>query len=132
MDISDDSSQESFSSSQILPLGHSIGETFVLNNKKNEDTLTLSNKNLSSENATNSHPLMYSASCKSPISPDYPDLIPEKPKSKHSHHEKNLSFNPQAHSTTVENNSTYHNDSFDKKLHFDVAPIEEYHQKLPG
>ncbi|KAK9891212.1 hypothetical protein WA026_013527 [Henosepilachna vigintioctopunctata] len=48
------------------------------------------------QNATNSHPLMYS-----PVSPDFPDLIPEKPKRIHAVN-NNVSFKPSAHSTALE------------------------------
>ncbi|CAH0551813.1 unnamed protein product [Brassicogethes aeneus] len=77
-----------------------------------------------SQNATNSHPLMISPT--SPISPDFPDLIPEKPKSK-TNHEKN-SFNPQAHSSTLGSNSDYQ-DIFDKQLNDSIG---DYNDTLSG
>lgn len=62
-------------------------ETFT--NHNNESSAL--NKSLSSQNATNSHPLMYSPT--SPISTDYPDLIPEKPKHRGYHNHGNSGFN---------------------------------------
>ncbi|CAG9766231.1 unnamed protein product [Ceutorhynchus assimilis] len=73
------------------------------------------------ENATNSHPLMYSPG--SAMSPDFPDLIPQQAKNKY----KEIKFNPQAHSTALEN-STDSCDSFERQLN---QPILEYEEKLP-
>lgn len=50
--------------------------------------------------ATNSHPLMYSS-----VSPDYPDLIPEKPKRGIPNIDQNNSFDPPAHSTGLEDSA---------------------------
>lgn len=79
------------------------------------------NKNISStQNATDSHPLMFT--CTSPISPDFPDLIPKKPKSKH--YEKHT-VKPE----TAEEGTEY--GSLEKQLHFDLPLSQEYNE-LPG
>lgn len=91
----------------------------IFENKKCDSTI---NRSLPlTENATNSHPLMYSPS--SAMSPDFPDLIPEQAKNKYKEHK----FNPQAHSTALEN-STDSCDSFERQLNL---PILEYDEKLP-
>lgn len=98
------------------------------NNKQIEDTK--SNKNLCmSQNATNSHPLMFSPT--SPISPDYPDLIPEKPKNKQSFtsYEKQR-FQPEAHSSSL--NLDVHETSIDKQLIDEEVTLENYNETLPG
>lgn len=57
---------------------------------------SIANKMLSSQNATNSHPLMYSPT--SPISTDYPDLIPEQAKHRNYHNTENVveNYDPNA------------------------------------
>ncbi|XP_060523022.1 protein prune homolog 2 [Cylas formicarius] len=68
------------------------------------------------EDATISHPLMYS--------PVFPDLIPEKAKSKY----KDTKFKPPAHSSPLENNIVVSVDSLERQLNM---PILEYNEKLP-
>ena len=130
MDISetsDASSHDSNNSSQVLNFANSATHKGdVLDNTK-YDTSMLPNKNVSStQNATNSHPLMYS--CTSPISPDYPDLIPEKPKSKHSVYEKHT-FKQDCHNSGFENISECGN--YEKQFHFELPAPEQYNE-LPG
>ncbi|RZC37064.1 prune -like 2 [Asbolus verrucosus] len=133
MDISetsDTSSHEISTSSQILKLAdvtdHNNLDNAILDNIKYGDATVASNKNVSStQNATNSHPLMYAGT--SPISADFPDLIPEKPKSKHTNYDKQ-SFIPQAHNTALENPSDYN--AFEKQFHFDLQVSKEY-SELP-
>ncbi|VEN60211.1 unnamed protein product [Callosobruchus maculatus] len=101
MDISDNSnvsSQESEETGQVLRLSSSTDQVLdneVLSNKLNENNCT-SKESTATMNATNSHPLMKSPS--PPLSPDFPDLIPEKPKTKYGN-----SFTPKAQSSYVEN-----------------------------
>ncbi|KAJ3648732.1 hypothetical protein Zmor_020511 [Zophobas morio] len=127
MDISetsDASSHDSNNSSQVLNFANSATHKGdVLDNTK-YDTSMLPNKNVSStQNATNSHPLMYS--CTSPISPDYPDLIPEKPKSKHSVYEKHT-FKQDCHNSGFENISECGN--YEKQFHFELPAPEQYNE----
>ncbi|XP_066257362.1 protein prune homolog 2 [Euwallacea similis] len=100
-------------------------------NDQNEDQITepeakkndsMPNRTLPlTENATNSHPLMYSPGSAMPL--DFPDLIPEQVKNKY----KEMKFNPEAHSTALEN-STDSCDSFERQLNL---PILDYNEKLP-
>lgn len=135
MDISDTSEPSSQEinnppSHDVLRLANSQDTQEVLDNKKyNDNTTNLSNnKNTSSvQNATNSHPLMYSPT--TPISPDFPDLIPEKPKTKHSSYDK-VNFAPQAHSSIIES-TLDSRETFENQLNIDL-PLESYSEKLPG
>lgn len=95
MDISetsDTSSHENLESIQVLRLSNPISSEHLDNDTFDNtlnDNAMLSNKNTTlSTTATNCHPLMMSPS--SPISPDFPDLIPEKAKLKHFNNEKYL------------------------------------------
>ncbi|XP_050294668.1 protein prune homolog 2 isoform X2 [Anthonomus grandis grandis] len=93
------------------------------NQEYSESKYTVVNKSLPLiENATNFHPLM-TISPVMGMSPDFPDLIPEKAKNKY----KEVKFNPEAHSTTLEHSSDS-NDSFERQLNM---PILEYDDKLP-
>ncbi|XP_022913790.1 protein prune homolog 2 isoform X2 [Onthophagus taurus] len=83
--------------------------TEKLDNTNMANSIKSSRNYTSTQNATYSHPLMNF--CTSPVSPDYPDLIPEK--AKRSSHQK---FRPQAHSSANdlldgedENNLEYDN-----------------------
>ncbi|KAF5283872.1 hypothetical protein FQA39_LY04692 [Lamprigera yunnana] len=76
MDLSLNSTPDYDSASQVLEIPPVDIHDLVKINDFDSEVLT--NKNLSIQNATNSHPLMYSPT--SSISNDYPDLIPEKPK----------------------------------------------------
>ncbi|KAJ8958772.1 hypothetical protein NQ314_006371 [Rhamnusium bicolor] len=134
MDISetsDPSSHENTNTSQILrlsnPISSEILDNEILDNKKYDNTVIMEGNISSTKNATNSHPLMYSPT--SPISPDFPDLIPEKPKTKHTNYEKQ-NFNPQAHSTAFEN-SAISQELLENHFNIDL-PIDEYNEKLPG
>lgn len=95
-----------------------------------ESATILTPRNITlTQNATNSHPLMESPS---PISPDFPDLIPEKPKNKLSNAEK-LVFKPEVHSSELDlNASAESQDSFEGKLNFTLPTLSEYSEKLPG
>lgn len=130
-DVSDESSHENTNTSQVLRLSNPIDSEILDNerldnNKYDHNNSVFSDRNISTtKNATNSHPLMYSPT--SPISPDFPDLIPEKPKAKH--YEK-PTFLPQAHSTALEN-STESQQSFENHLNIDL-PMDAYSEKLPG
>ncbi|XP_048523476.1 protein prune homolog 2 isoform X2 [Dendroctonus ponderosae] len=73
------------------------------------------------ENATNSHPLMYSPS--SNMSPDFPDVIPEQAKNKY----KEAKFHPEVQ-TAAFDNSTDSCDSFERQLNLSPS---EYDEKLP-
>lgn len=87
-----------------------------------ESSTILTPRNITlTQNATNAHPLM-----ESPVSPDFPDLIPEKPKTRSSNHDK-LIFKPEAHSSELDLNVT--EESFEGKLNFSLG---EYSEKLPG
>lgn len=92
------------------------------------DSTVLPNRTISStQNATNAHPLM-----DSPISPDFPDLIPEKPKSKVLGYDKG-NFKPEAHSSKVDLNVTEESqDSFESKLNLSLPSFGDYNEKLPG
>lgn len=82
---------------------------------------TNSNKTVAiSQNATSFHPLM-----NSPMSPDFPDLIPEKAKGK--------IFKPQAHSShlELELNTAESQDSLEVKLNRALSTCD-YSEKLPG
>lgn len=63
----------------------------VLNNEINDIGTTCADSNITLKNATNFHPLM------SPITPDFPDLIPKQVKL----HNAYEHFNPHAHSTVI-------------------------------
>lgn len=99
------------------------------NDKQAEDVVNKCNRNsCTTQNATNAHPLMFSPV--SPISPDYPDLIPEKPKAK-SYHEKQK-FKPEAHSSVLHLNNTEAN-AIDLTSKQTIEPsIETYNETLPG
>lgn len=101
---SSNSSQENMNECQVLRLANPITADIlnneVLDNKEYRDNTTFTTETTTAK-ATNFHPLMFSPN--SPRSPDYPDLIPEKPKSKHTNYE--MHFNPEAHSTALENES---------------------------
>ncbi|XP_019866016.2 protein prune homolog 2 isoform X2 [Aethina tumida] len=115
-----DSSQDYLNSSQnsTLPL-----QSDIVNENRDRLSNTVFFMNLSnSQNATNSHPLM---SPTSPVSPDYPDLIPEKPKAKSTHDRQN--FNPKAHSTPTPVSLEDEDDSFVRKLN---EPLSEYDDTL--
>lgn len=117
-----DSSQDYLNSSQnsTLPL-----QSDIVNENRDRLSNTVFFMNLSnSQNATNSHPLM---SPTSPVSPDYPDLIPEKPKAKSTHDRQN--FNPKAHSTPTPVSLEDEDDSFVRKLN---EPLSEYDDTLSG
>ncbi|EFA06589.2 protein prune homolog 2 [Tribolium castaneum] len=107
MDISetsDTSSHEISNSSQVL--------RFECEQEKPDlDNATSSIKSVSL-NATNSHPLMYT--CTSPISPDFPDLIPEKPKSKHGNY------------NTIKQETG--GEELEGCLHFNLPPLNEYNE----
>lgn len=78
-------------------------------------------------NPTNSHPLMYSPT--SPVTPDYPDLIPEKLKAKPN--ADKIVVNPGGRSVT--NNLEESTDSsFEQHLKLALAGLEEYKEELPG
>ncbi|KAJ8924442.1 hypothetical protein NQ315_007239 [Exocentrus adspersus] len=132
MDISeasDESSHETVNTSQVLRLSNPITTTTeILDNRRpnttNSDSILANRATSTAKNATNSHPLMYSPT--SPISADFPDLIPEKPKSRH--YEKQT-FLPQAHSTALEN-STESQQSLDNQFNIDL-PLDDYNEKLP-
>lgn len=124
MDISEssNSSQENMNECEVLriakPITADILNNEVLDNEKFTDNNTFINETTSTK-ATNFHPLMFSPN--SPRSPDYPDLIPEKPKTKHANYE--MRFNPEAHSTAVEGE---YQEYLEKDLTID------YSEKLPG
>lgn len=131
MDISESSNSscaENSNESQVLrlanPLTSSILDNEVLDNKKYNENNT-STSNISSNNATNFHPLMFSPT--SPISPDFPDLIPERPKLKLATHDKH--FSTDAHSSVLENESQ---NSEELEKHFGIDYPLEYDEKLPG
>lgn len=143
MDISDtsnsNSSQGYDTSSQVLRLTNPVNNENLDNEKFDNDNIstTAQNKNLSlTQNATNSHPLMYSPS--SPISPDYPDLIPQKPKNKNNYAnvDNKSAFNPGAHSSAndadLEKSIGSLENSFEKQLDLDIPILGEYNEKLPG
>lgn len=135
MDISDTSVSPSQDinnppSHEVLRLSNTQNTEEILDNKQHEDNTTNLpiNKNTSSiQNATNSHPLMYSPT--TPISPDFPDLIPEKPKTKHSSYDRQH-FAPQAHSSIIES-TLDSRESFENQLNLDL-PLDSYSEKLPG
>lgn len=124
MDISEssNSSQENLNDCQVLRLANPITADIlnneILDNNKFSENTTFTTGTTSTK-ATNFHPLMFSPN--SPRSPDFPDLIPEKPKSKHTNYE--IHFNPEAHSTAVESESQ-------EFLEKDMAI--DYNEKLPG
>lgn len=124
MDISEssNSSQENMNDCEVLriaqPINADILNNEVLDNEKFTDNNTFMNGTTSTK-ATNFHPLMFSPN--SPRSPDYPDLIPEIPKSKYPNYE--MRFNPEAHSTAVEGE---YQEYLEKDLTID------YSEKLPG
>lgn len=93
-----------------------------------ESATILTPRNISlTQNATNSHPLM-----DSPVSPDFPDLIPEKPKNKMSNYDR-LIFKPEVHSSELDLNVTEESqDSFEGNLNFSLPKFGEYSEKLPG
>lgn len=130
-DVSDESSHDNTTASQVLRLSNPITSEVLDNerldnNKYDDNNSVLCDRNTSTtKNATNSHPLMYSPT--SPIASDFPDLIPEKPKAKH--YEK-PTFLPQAHSTALENNTELQQ-SFENNFNIDL-PLDEYNEKLPG
>ncbi|KAJ8963102.1 hypothetical protein NQ318_018567 [Aromia moschata] len=133
MDISetsDPSSQENTNTSQVLRLSNSVKkgtlEDEVLDNKIYHENIPTERNISLTKNATNSHPLMHSPT--SPISPDYPDLIPEKPKMKHTNYDKH-NFHPQAHSTALEN-ITESQESLENNFNIDL-PLDDYNEKLP-
>lgn len=71
-------------------------------------------------NPTNSHPLMYSPT--SPITPDYPDLIPEKLKGK-----------PNVDKIVVTNNLEESTDSsFEQHFKLALSELDDYKEELPG
>lgn len=123
MDISEESSNSSQENmhecqvSEVLRLANPINADIlnneILDNKKFSDSTT----GTTSIEATNFHPLMIS-----PRSPDYPDLIPEKPKSNKQHINFEMHFNPQANSTELETES---NEFLDRAL-----PLN-YSEQLP-
>ncbi|KAL3289190.1 hypothetical protein HHI36_003624 [Cryptolaemus montrouzieri] len=73
------------------------------------------NIQISTQNATNYHPLMHS-----PVSSDYPDLIPEKPKRLLVNTDQNISFNPPGHSTTLEDSQDSYS-SLNSRGELDIA-----------
>ncbi|KAF2895733.1 hypothetical protein ILUMI_10437 [Ignelater luminosus] len=142
MDISDtsnsNSSQGYDTSSQVLRLTNPVNNENLDNEKLDNDNIstTAQNKNLSlTQNATNSHPLMYSPG--SPISPDYPDLIPEKPKNKNNYtnFDNKSAFIPEAHTSAndadLEKSIGSLENSFEKQLDLDIPILGEYNEKLP-
>lgn len=122
MDISESSNSSQENMNEVLRLAKPIPAD-ILNNEvlDNEKIGDVNNTFITetSTKATNFHPLMFSPS--SPISPDFPDLIPEKPKGKHIY-ENN--FSPAAHSTAVEESG--YRDILEKDLTI------EYSEQLPG
>lgn len=123
MDISESSNSSQENMSEVLrlakPITADILDNEVLDNEKfSDDNNTFITE--TSTKPTKFHPLMFSPT--SPQSPDYPDLIPEKPKSKHTNYENN--FTPAAHSTAVEEGE--YRDILEKDLTI------EYSEQLPG
>lgn len=76
-EASDDHSSQNIISSHELK---SENDQLKCNTSYESMEYDQSNKATLSQNATNSHPLMYSSI--SPTSADYPDVVPEKPKMK--------------------------------------------------
>ncbi|CAH2010810.1 unnamed protein product [Acanthoscelides obtectus] len=126
MDISENSntsSQENEDNSQVLILSGSTKEVLDNAPKNNLHEDNDSNKeSTTTMNATNSHPLMKSPS--PPLSPDFPDLIPEKPKAKHA---SNF-FTPNAHSSYVENETIKSQENVDYEL--DLEKYNEEYSKF--
>lgn len=124
MDISESSNSsghEIINEYQVLRLANPITSDILNNEVLDNENFTDGTSyitNTVSIKATNFHPLMLSPN--SPRSPDYPDLIPEKPKSKHNYE---MHFNPEAHSTALESESQ---EFLEKDLTID------YSEKLPG
>lgn len=118
MDISDVSHSHSspgcgdgnFITNTALEVSEKLDNDKHFNNSTKTMAITL--------NPTNSHPLMYSPT--SPITPDYPDLIP-----KQANVEK-LEFRPGGHSTV--NNLEESTGSLEPEL----LGIDEYKDELPG
>ncbi|KAG5867291.1 hypothetical protein JTB14_031759 [Gonioctena quinquepunctata] len=108
MDISENS--DDHSSPDNISTSHPI-----IDHEGNETTFSLDKSMSQAKNATNSHPLMYSPT--SPISPDFPDLIP-KQANRFTGYEKH--FNPNAHSSLKESQES-----------IDEFTIVEYDEKLP-
>jgi hypothetical protein len=131
MDISETSDTSSHETSNFSRVARFVNdaehkniEDVVLDNTKYDETTALSNKNVSAtQNATNSHPLMYT--CSSPTSPDCPYLIPEKPKNKHTSFDK-YNSRQQDHHKDLANVSEFEN--FEKQFHFEMPLSEEYNQ----
>ncbi|XP_017784259.1 PREDICTED: protein prune homolog 2 [Nicrophorus vespilloides] len=101
------------------------------NSKQYEESSTIrTNKNTSlTKNATNSHPLMYT-SPRSPMSPDFPDLIPEKPKSRVLAYER-YNFHPVAHSSGHLESSQESQDIQFDHLNLESPKLEDYTGSLP-
>lgn len=100
-----------------------------------EDGGSRANRSVStSQNATNSHPLMFSPN--SPVSPDYPDLIPEKSRSKVTFGIPDKSwFAPETHSSPQlpeGKNDIQEYRPFEGNLNFELPTLEEYNEQLPG
>lgn len=129
-----DSSQNSSSSHQNIQLPKTDLNLDVegINNKNNcaeLETAALNKAISSTENATNSHPLMYS-----PVSPsgdtDIEIITEEKHITKINSDED---FNPKAHSSELDiEMSAESQDSFDRKLNITLSALGEYNETLPG
>lgn len=141
MDISeasDTSGNEQCNSKEVLRLNkpfHTERERLdneSLDNKQYED-ITHSKNHSITKNATNSHPLMYSPI--SPISSQFPDLIPEKLKRASYQYYEKQSFKPEAHSSTFNCTTSELDDfqyTYEKTTNFDLPLLDEYTEKLPG
>lgn len=140
MDISetsDASCNEECNSKDVLRLSKPLHteplDNESLDNKQYEDITRTKNHSVT-KNATNSHPLMYSPI--SPISSDFPDLIPEKPKRTSYQYYEKQPFKPEAHSSAFNFTATTESDSFqypfEKSSNFDLPLLDEYSEKLPG
>lgn len=80
-EVPDDHSSQNITSSHVLKFENDQLKCSTDTDNTNQSIdYDQFNKTTLSQNATNSHPLMYSSI--SPTSADYPDVVPEKPKLK--------------------------------------------------
>lgn len=138
MDISetsDTSGNEQCDSKEVLRLNKPVHTEHLdnesLDNKQYEEISRSKNHSIT-KNATNSHPLMYS---QSPISSDYPDLIPEKPKRTSYQYYETQTFKSETHTAPFNFPSTDPDGfqyTFEKASNFDLPLLDEYTEKLPG
>ncbi|KAK9696163.1 Bcl2-/adenovirus E1B nineteen kDa-interacting protein 2 [Popillia japonica] len=137
MDISetsDTSGNEQCDSKEVLRLNKPVHTEHLdnesLDNKQYEEISRSKNHSIT-KNATNSHPLMYS---QSPISSDYPDLIPEKPKRTSYQYYETQTFKSETHTAPFNFPSTDPDGfqyTFEKASNFDLPLLDEYTEKLP-